>query len=1068
MSDFPVAAKNKILPAAMLLAVVMVLILGYLYPLRQWVIDDIRDDLSILHQNVANALQKSQPAIIDGLNQRLNNIEILKALKANDSRPLEAEISAVKLLEPRLISAYWLGVDGDNKRSLMGDNKPIQKKMPNYLTGLLLRAYQMPKGHGLVEFAITENQTVSLFLLHNLSNIGETDMGIVLFEFNIASTLLNLKALLPENSPFAFVLLDRYSNVIARIGNRSLDEVTREEFLQYLNQFEFNNDFLIDGAGWYKNSLVAFRSENSDIFEKIDWKILIRLSENEISQYFYRVFTWPLISIISSALVLFWFVWNGYLLGFRRHHQSGSTGVSTRVLLPEKVYEWSFEGPDAQLIHAPTFFMGIGYDFASVDVLDGKLINGLVSEEDVDRLSLIVKDLQNGSEEQFDIDLRLRHKLGYWVWFNVRGRVEQRDKHGHITLMRGLSIDITKRKQDEKMIQVALQEADHSNQLKSEFIAHISHDVRTPINAILGYLQLMPVTEKNEDFIKKSRDAINLLLARINQIVVYSQLEHGGLELDMQPVKMINVIDAIIAEVSEQILEGRCDFNASVDSTLADWYLMDSDSLGLLINLLVRTMSALGELDRLSIVVVNNGRTKRAHTVQFELRAICDTRLVNRLNEVFVNNYQFVSQIEFGGSNIDLVLAKKLVQRLNSDLKLENFANGTSFVFSADLSIPDVYLRKQMDNALVVEKSITASAKKDIAGCRILIVEDNATNREVIVQILGRLEVVVEAAENGAVAVEKLRQNSNYQMIFMDLQMPVMDGLEATRIIRNELGMLEIPIVAVTANHFTLDREKAIEAGMDDFLAKPVSSDQLRNSITKWVGGNRLHADLRLEKNASAIPTETIVNPDIMPVIGNESPLNTEATLQRMACDQDMLLRIYKRFLSDFTQWNAQLIMLVNEQRWVEATMHAHTLKGAAGNIDALVLTELAAELEQLLKNSPDDKHERVRLQGLLHKEYVRVEQALTEFLAENVQSTQVDMLNDDEITESLVLFEDLLQRKKRLPLDKVEAVKAYLADTPLAATFADFIDACNGFDFDRALSELEKITKSVSLAEYK
>lgn len=1066
MSDYPVRAKTKILHAAILLAVAIVLIMGCLYPLRQLVIDDIKDDLSMLHRNVASALQKSQPAVVAGLNQRLSNWDVIKALKNNDIGPLEDEISKVKLLEPRLISAYWMGVDNDHKRSLMGDNKVIAKKIPNYLTSLMLRAYQMPKGHGLLEFAFTDNHRISLFLLHNLSNIGETNMGIVLLEFNIDNALLNLEALLPENSPYAFVLLDRYTNIIARVGNSYVDELTQEDILQRFNRFEFNSDFLLDKDAWYKNSLVAYRNEDSDIFEQIDWKILIRLSEVEVNQHFYRVFTWPLISIVGASMVLFWFVWNGFLPGFRRHRLANTAATGIRAALPEKVYEWSYEGIDAQIIHAPTLFMASGYDFGRVDVMDGTLIKALMSDEDVERVGLIAKDLQSGSEVQFDIDLRLRHKLGYWLWFNVRGRVEQRDKKGRIALIRGLCIDITKRKQDEKMILTALQEADQSNQLKSEFIANISHEVRTPINAILGYLQLMPVSEKNTQFIDKSRDAINLLLSRFNQIVVYSQLEHGALELDLQPVQMVTLIDEIIADVTEQILEGRCDFNASVDSTLAEWYLMDPDSLKLLVNLLVRTIAALGELDRLTIVVVNNGRTKRAHTVQFELRATCDTRLVNRLNIVFSNNFEHASQIELGGSNIDLALARKLVQRLNSDLTIENFATGTSFIFSADLNIPDVYHRKQVDKLLAVEQSAKPKAAVDIAGIRILIVEDNATNREVIGQILGKMGVVVDVAENGAIAVEKLRQNNMYQMIFMDLQMPVMDGLEATRIIRKELGLSDIPIVAVTANQFNIDRELAIEAGMDDFLAKPVNSEQLRRSITKWVSGDRPHADLRAEQDGVAEPVEAEVTADPGPPEGEGLAINPEATLRRMAGEDEMLLRIYKRYVADFAHWNAQLTQLFNEQRWVEAKMHAHTLKGAAGNLDATVLAALAAELEHLLKQSPDDQQERLRLQGLLRQEHLRVDHAIKEFLAQHEQSIEVTALQDDEIVETLALLEQLLQRKKRLPQDKVEAVKAYLAGTPQSDNFADFIDACHGFDFDRALSELEKIASAISLAE--
>jgi CheY-like chemotaxis protein len=1050
--------KKKLLQLLILLVVALALILGCLYPLRQLVLKDIESEMFVLHERVTHKLQLAQPAIIPSLLEAFSKPTLLAALADDKPDILVRELDAFKLLEPRLNSAFWLGSDGNQKTNLLGREKNSSKKLQSFYTSLILRAYQIPNGHSLMEMVATDNQQLSLIFLHNLRNSHDINLGIILLEFKLVNVLSELQTLEASNSAFSVLLLDRYSHIISTMGDSENAGMTREEVIRQLDSFEIDSNVNVNGAVWYKKPIAPFYSELTDIYDKVDWQLLIRMSEEQLNKKLLQAYAFPLLTISGAVAMLAWFVFQGIFSGFRRTQQLATSVNGQRTILPEKMYEWVYEGFEEHTIHAPTMLMSLGYDFSRVNIFDNKLLETLVSEEDLQRLAQIEKDLHSGSELQFDIDLRLRHKLGYWVWFNIRGRVEARDKQGKILQIRGLSLDITKRKQDEKMILNALQEADQANQLKSEFIANISHEVRTPINAILGYLQLMQGGADQEGYLNKSRDAINVLLARFNQIVVYSQLEHGALEFDLQPLQLTDLIDDIIAEIKDQQLAGACTFNTSIDSTLAQWYLFDAESFRLLINLLVRTIVALGEIEQLTFVVINSGRTKRAHTLQFELRVTCDERLVSRLNAVVTNSKEHAGHLELGGSNIDLALARKLLERMNADLHVENVTGGTALVFSTDVNIPDVYHRKQINQQIIVEKNSRHDLSFDVKGSRVLIVEDNATNREVITQILGKMGVKVESVENGAIAVEKLRNDPAFHLVFMDLQMPVMDGLEATRMIRKELGLKDIPIVAVTANQFNIDREQAVEAGMDDFIPKPVNSEQLRKAIIKWVSGDRPHADLRPS-------TVTLLEPSAtsLPIDKNTHPINPDASMKRMGGDTDMLQRIYMRFASDFKPWDSQLNDMLAQQRWVEAKMHAHTLKGAAGNIDAVVLSQLAADMEKCLAVKDVDLEKIQVLRSALSKSHEQVELAIQSYLAEHKIDEVHDALDEAAMTELFVEFADLLHRRKRLPQDSIDKLLTTLAGSPREETLKAFIEAWRSFDFNAAQNALALLSGNPS-----
>lgn len=1029
--------------AVLLLLLAVVTVIASISTLFQYAIQDIERDFQRLDEKISAQFHQSMPNVINSFNDIFTNSENLAALGNEDSSLLEENFAAIKLLEPRMMSVQWYGAGGKFKKSLLTDTHFVSSPRQAELSDLFFRAYQLPQGFSLIELHSKDNQQFSLYYLHNLRrNIRETN-SVILVEFDVSDVIQKVSALLPENADYSLAIFDRFKRVIASSGNRGLNGTNFEGFANHVSQSDHVAAIQINNGAWYSSFLLPFSASTSQILEQNDWTVVLHLPAKNFNNQLKNALAFPVLSLAFTLFIICWLSWK-YLIPKKTITISQGRSITGRqTSLPEKVFEWSFQDANGGSFVSPGLFSSIGYEFTQLSFNDKQRVELLFEEEDFSRLMVSIHNLAQGSAQQFDCDIKLRHKLGYWVWFNIKGCTDQRDAQGNVNIINGLCIDIAKRKQDEKIILAALEDADKSSHFKSAFISSICYEVRTPMNSISGFLQLMKETPENKNYLAKSRTAINTLLSRFEQINVYSQLEQDSMELDLQPASIEDIIDDVIRELKTQSILGESRFDASIDNTLAALYLVDKNILKLLLNLLVRVTASLGQVDHINFVVMNTGRTKRAHNLRFELRIKCGDVVANRLNQIFARNVEDELSVYSGNIGVDLTVAKKIVQRLESDLLLQTVNGGLTYLFTIDSVIPDVYDRKKIEQASEKAKQEPARKVENITGVKVLVVEDNATNREVITQVLKNMDVVVDIAENGSIGLEKIKQSNDYQIVFMDLQMPVMDGIAATKIIRAELGLTELPIIAVTANQFNIDKQQALAAGMNDFIPKPVDATQLKDAILKWAlkkdpvdayfGIKNIDVDKPNENNAVA------------------EPINPSMTIARMGGDEDMLELIYQRYASDFTHWLEDLTPMLQGERFVEAKLHAHTLKGASGNIDAVKLSSLAADLEQALKAVnviPKNIDELVKAIGW---ELTRVNQAIQEYLKLHQKVEQAITIDKEEMLALFDLLSDLLQRRKRIPQEHIVKLRQVLMNTPHSEAFEAFHDACQRFDFEQA-----------------
>ncbi|MBA2674561.1 response regulator [Ramlibacter sp.] len=410
------------------------------------------------------------------------------------------------------------------------------------------------------------------------------------------------------------------------------------------------------------------------------------------------------------------------------------------------------------------------------------------------------------------------------------------DRAGRLLGIVAIGRDVTARKQQQEEVQRSKELAEDANRMKSDFLANMSHEIRTPMNAVIGLSHLVLKTDlapRQRDYIQKVQAAGQHLLGIIDDILDFSKIEAGKLDLEETGFTPRQLLDTAGALLGERCRDKRLGLVFDTAPDVPHALLGDPLRLGqILLNYL---NNAVKFTERGRIAVSVSVREKTADNVLLEVQ-VQDTG-IGLTPEQQSRLFQSFSQADtsttrrFGGTGLGLAICRRLAGLMGGEVGVHSVAGyGSTFWFTARLRIDHTGMPGAIGAA--------PAAAVTWHGKRVLLVEDNDINQEVARELLRDAGIAVDVAEHGEAALAMLVA-ADYDLVFMDMQMPVMDGVTATREIRRLPRFDHLPIVAMTANAMERERRLCIEAGMDGYLAKPIDLGALAAVLQRWLPNRR-------------------------------------------------------------------------------------------------------------------------------------------------------------------------------------------------------------------------------------
>lgn len=523
----------------------------------------------------------------------------------------------------------------------------------------------------------------------------------------------------------------------------------------------------------------------------------------------------------------------------------------------------------------------------------------------------------------------IKNKRGELRWWAISGAPNFDDK-GNLVGSIGIHLDITEQKQLEIELENEKLKAEEASRAKEAFLANMSHEIRTPLNAIIGFLRELEKQELNDlqqKYIENSSIASKHLLAIINNILDISKIESGEMSLDLEDFILEDTITNVVTVLSPKAIQKGIQLTAKIDKNCNP--VLNGDVLRIeqiLFNLVGNSLkfTQKGQITIKCNVVKENLKSQELCITIEDSGIGMDEIYVDSIFKKFSQEDKAVTR-KFGGTGLGMAITKELVQLMNGRIEVFSKKNiGTTI---------SIYIKLEKGNIKNIKIQNSDVDSINLDGIYILLVEDNEMNRMVAQNTLQYFNCNVTEAVNGLEAIDCII-NQTFDIILMDVQMPEMDGIEATKIIRNKLKV-NTPIIALTANAFKTEIEKCKKAGMNDYVTKPFDEKTLKETIAKHT----------INKN-NAVTLENKIMP-------NETKKYDLTSITKMSRgNNDFILKMLTIFVNQTTETFDKIETAFESNDFQEVSNLIHKIKPSIEGLGIFSIKDEVKKLEKIAKET--------------------------------------------------------------------------------------------------------------------
>ena len=662
----------------------------------------------------------------------------------------------------------------------------------------------------------------------------------------------------------------------------------------------------------------------------------------------------------------------------------------------------------------------------------------LVHPEDYDRVSEVMQQAMKECRS-YTVEYRLVHKDGHHIWVLENGSVVPNEENSS-NWVDGVILDISSRIKMEEDLRQAKNRAEESAESKAAFLANMSHEIRTPMNAIIGFSDILlesDMSMENKKHLSTISKSARSLLHLLNDILDSAKLDKNKLEIDYQPFQMVPLIDSIISTLWLQAKTKGIQLNFTIDNAIASTYLGAEHRIRQVLLNLIGNAVKFTEHGHVTLTVSK----QPSQSIRF---AIEDTGIgipEDRLSSIFESFTQADASMSrrFGGTGLGTTISQQLVQLMGGQIHATSQVGvGSCFYFDLPLEERDAPAQKKPSSISVIPPK------------RVLLADDIEQNLTLLSLLLKRQKHEIYLANDGLEAVEQYK-SFKPDIILMDVQMPNMDGLTATQVIRlyeKENNLPTTPIIALTASVLLEDQLDAQNAGMTGFASKPIDMNELTAEMARVLG---------VEQSFSCAETEAQEDEDL-----GRKQVSFNKGLSLWG-DEKLYMRELKHFAKQHENLAPNIAKLTKSQDFADIGRLAHAARGAASNLALIELSNTLAAIETSAQTG--DAENNSALLEKLSQDFSGFKKELS-LLAEKYPEQD----NTDEIEAPSISVQELhditleliqLTTAGEIDDDRTEYL-VQQAPSSLKGLAVEVQNAITDFDFTEAINLLEKLSEAL------